>query len=103
MFVATVDVVAIGETRGEPYALRSLLAEYGADVRLLPVGSPSHLAGVLNGTLSRADHLVLCCHGDERGILLDTLDPEIARHQPFNEVLTPQRVFCEGSPNFNLS
>lgn len=90
MFVATADVVAIGDTGGEPYALRSLLTEYGADVRLLPVGSPSYLADVLNGTLSRADHLVLSCHGDERGVLLDTLAPEIAQHQPFNEVLTPR-------------
>ncbi|GAA2366567.1 hypothetical protein GCM10010417_30060 [Streptomyces carpaticus] len=65
MFAATADVVRF--------------AEYGADVRLLPVGSPRHLADVLNGTLSRADHLVLCCHGDERGILLDELAPT-SRH-----------------------
>lgn len=89
MFAATVDVVAIGHTGGEAYALRGLLTEYGADVRLLPVGSPRHLADVLNGTLSRADHLLLCCHGDERGILLDELAPELAEQQPFNEVLTP--------------
>jgi len=89
MFVTTVDVVAIGHTSGEPYALRSLLAGYGADVRILPVGTPRHLADVLNGTLSQAKHLVFSCHGNDRGIVLDRLAPELARQQPFNDVLTP--------------
>lgn len=98
MFVTTVDVVAIGHTGGEPYALRSMLAEYRADVRLLPVGSPSHLAEVLNGAVSRAAHLVFSCHGDERGILMDPLAPEIAAQQPFNDVLTPEIVTELGCP-----
>ncbi|MEU6040688.1 hypothetical protein ABZ801_35345 [Actinomadura sp. NPDC047616] len=92
MFSTTIDVVAIGHTGGEPHALRGLLAEYGADVRLLPIGAPQHLADVLGGRQSRAEHLVLCCHGDERGILLDELAPEIARSQPFNDVLTPENA-----------
>ncbi|MEU0375058.1 CHAT domain-containing protein [Streptomyces sp. NPDC006283] len=92
MFVTTVDVVAIGHTGGEPYALRSMLAEYGTDVRVLPVGAPSHLAEVLNGTLSRAEHLVFSCHGDQRGMLMDPLAPEIAAQQPFNDVLTAEVV-----------
>ncbi|WP_019359911.1 CHAT domain-containing protein [Streptomyces sp. AA1529] len=92
MFVTTVDVVAIGHTGGAPYALRDLLAGYGADVRLLPVGSPRHLADVLNGTLSQAEHLVFSCHGDSRGMVLDRLAPELTEQQPFNDVLTPAIV-----------
>ncbi|MGW8378888.1 CHAT domain-containing protein [Streptomyces sp. ODS28] len=98
MFVTTADVVAIGATGGEPYVLRDLLAAYDADVRLLPAGTPRHLADVLNGTLSRAEHLLLSCHGDERGILLDELAPSIAAQQPFNDVLTPQRAATLGAP-----
>ncbi|MDJ1137519.1 hypothetical protein [Streptomyces iconiensis] len=98
MFVAAVDVVTIGATGGEPYVLRDLLTSYGADTRLLSVGSPNHLVDVLNGTLSRAEHLVLCCHGDERGVLLEELAPDIAARQPFKEVLTPEIVATLGSP-----
>ncbi|WP_431985431.1 hypothetical protein [Streptomyces qinglanensis] len=61
-------------------------------MRLLPVRSPRHLADVLNGTLSQAKHLIFSCHGDDRGMILDRLAPELEGQQPFNDVLTPGLV-----------
>jgi hypothetical protein len=89
LFRTSVDVAAIGAVGGEPYALQLALNEFRADTRLLNVGCASHLVSVLDGSASRAGCLVLCCHGDERGILLDELSADVAREQPFLDALTP--------------
>ena len=74
----------------EAYALRGILEYEGVRVNWFPIATPRHLVNVLNGTESQSDHLVICSHGDERGIVVDELDPEVARTQPFTDRLTPE-------------
>jgi hypothetical protein len=52
-------------------------------VDLLGVGRGSTLIGYLRGRDSRAPHLVLCCHGDEEGIILPELHPSVAAEERY--------------------
>lgn len=85
--VSDVDLVMLDAM--ETLTLRGVLERFGVRVNLFPIGRPRHLVDVLSGETARAPHLVLSCHGDERGILVDELAPEIARGEPFTDVLTP--------------
>lgn len=74
----------------EALALRGVLERFHLRVNLFPIGRPRHLADALSGATSHAPHLILACHGDERGILVPELAPEIAQDKPFLDVLTPE-------------
>lgn len=76
----------------EALTLRGVLERFGMRVNLFPIGRPQHLVDVLSGASAHAAHLILSCHGDERGILVDELAPEVARGEPFIDVLTPGLV-----------
>lgn len=76
----------------EALALRGVLERFGFTVNLMPIGRPQHLVDVLSSAASSAPHMLLCYHGDERGILPEGLAPEVAREEPFNDVLTPERL-----------
>jgi hypothetical protein len=86
--LSAVDLVVMEPV--EAYALRGILEYIGLRVNWLPIARPQHLVDVLSAKESHAPHLILCCHGDERGIVLDELDLEIAREEPFTERLTPE-------------
>lgn len=85
--IDAVDLVVLDTV--EAYGLRGILEYMGLRVNWLPIGRPQHLIEVLGGQESAAPHVIVCCHGDERGIVLEELDPEIARDEPFTDRLTP--------------
>jgi len=61
-----------------------LFGSWEVGVDLLAVGAGSHLARCLRGQGSRAEHLVICCHGDaEKGILLPDLAPQCAAGEQY--------------------
>lgn len=73
-------------------ALRDGLEVFGVQVNYLRVGQPRHLVAALNGTRPIAPYVVLCCHGDEGRILMDDVAEDLARFQPFNGAVGPDRV-----------
>jgi len=73
-----IAIVTIGSDM-EALTLRQVIECFGeASVDLLGVGKASHLIAHLRGKGSKADHIVLCCHGDEEGIILPELHPSVA-------------------------
>ena len=90
MFPPAVDVLALDYP--EAIALRFLLEAIGIQVRLHLPGLPHEVMEVLVASRPAEEHLILCCHGDERGIVFDGLAPELYEGQPFRERLTPDVV-----------
>lgn len=90
MAIDAVDLVVLDPI--EAYALRGVLEYMGLRVNWWPIGRPQHLVEVLGRQESAAPHVILCCHGDERGLVLEELDPEVARSEPFTDRLTPELV-----------
>jgi len=88
--VHSVDLAMIEGWEG--LALRAALEGFDLRVNLFPIGRPRHLIDVLSGQSATSPHVVLSCHGDERGILLPELAPQIAKGEPFVDVLTPKHV-----------
>ncbi len=78
----------------ETYGLRAILEYMGLRVNWLPIGRPQHLIVALGDQELAASHVIVCCHGDERGIVLEKLDPEVARDKQFADRLTPDLARC---------
>src|SRR5215469_7299813 len=57
----------------EAYALRAILEYEGLRVNWFPIATTGQLRRLLSGGESPTGHLVFCCHGDERGIVLEGL------------------------------
>ena len=76
----------------EAYALRAILEYEGLRVNWLPIATWEELQHLLEGTESPAEHLVICCHGDERGIVVEGLPPEDDAGVPPPARLTPELV-----------
>lgn len=60
----------------EAYALRAILEYEGLRVNWFPIATWGQLRHLLTGEHAPARHLVICCHGDEQGIVLEGLAPE---------------------------
>ena len=77
----------------EALTLRQVMEWFGdVPVDLLGVGCSRHLIAYLRGQDARADHLVLCCHGDDEGIILPELDPSVAAREPYLDHFGPEGV-----------
>lgn len=85
--VKTVHIIAI-ETGNEPHAIRATAEVWGASVTVTWVGNSGQVVDYLSG---RPDHdlIIFSAHGDERGLLLPELHPEVARKYPYQDVITP--------------
>lgn len=85
--VKTVHIIAI-ETGNEPHAIRATAEVWGASVTVTWVGNSGQVVDYLSG---RPDHdlIIFSAHGDERGLLLPELHPEVARKYPYHDVITP--------------
>ena len=59
------------------------MGEFEVPVDLIPVGRCAHLIAVLRGEATDAAHVVLCCHGDDEGIILPELHSSIAAEEPY--------------------
>lgn len=85
-----VAIVAVSED-SEAAVLRAMLEGFGGiETEWLPIGRPSELGAILGGRETMARHLILSCHGDERGLLLPGLAEELAAEEPFADVLTSE-------------
>lgn len=83
---AEVELVDIESGQGE--AVRAGLESLGVRVRRTVVGQSRHLVAALSEH-TRADFVVLLCHGEEGDIVLPELADEVERHQPFHGRVTP--------------
>lgn len=73
----------------EAVALRATLEWWNIEVTLRHVGAADQLAALLDGTVALSPLVFLMCHGDERGILLPELAPELEQTQPFAGAVGP--------------
>lgn len=63
-----VSVVAVGDL-GEALLVRSLLENLGATVAMHLIGTPEDFLRVIGQGSAAPSHMVLCCHGNENGIV----------------------------------
>ncbi|MFF0011971.1 hypothetical protein [Streptomyces sp. NPDC005374] len=85
-----IDLIDIGG--GFAHALRDGLEVFGVHVNHLRVGQPRHLVAALDGSRAIAPYVIVSCHGDEGRILMEDVAEELARFQPFNGAIGPDRV-----------
>ncbi len=85
-----IDLIDLGGGFARP--LRDGLEVFGVQVNYLRVGQPRHLVAALDGTRPIAPYVILSCHGDEGRILMEDVAEELARFQPFNGDVGPDRV-----------
>jgi hypothetical protein len=89
----TLDLVCL-DGGGEALAFRGILEQiglrHGLRVNLHLVGRASQLVRLLSEP--GAPHLLLIGHGDEGGIVIPDLPPELAAAEPFNALLRPEDV-----------
>lgn len=95
MLPRAVDLLALDYQ--EAIAVRFLLEYIGVRVTIHLPGLPREVLDVLVAQRPCEEHLILCCHGDDRGIVMDELAPELYEGQPFTDRLTPEVVAREAS------
>ncbi|WP_010275476.1 hypothetical protein [Paenibacillus senegalensis] len=66
-----VSLVVVGFVGQEPEALRSTLEWFNYRVDTHWVGSKIELQKILKGEIPTRETIILCCHGDDDGILID--------------------------------
>lgn len=76
----------------EAIALRAALEWWNVEVHLRHVGAADQLVALLDGTIALSPLVFLMCHGDERGILLPELAPELEQAQPFSGAVGPDEL-----------
>lgn len=96
-------------------AVRGVLEYWGVRVALHHVATASQLVRLLDGTTTIAPWVLLMCHGDDQGLALPPLAPQIAATQPFGASISahdfarflrlPQRIVINtgcslGAPPF---
>jgi hypothetical protein len=95
VFPSSVDLLALDYP--ESVVIRALLEHIGVRVYLHTPGRPREVAAVLAGQVEPvAPHLIVACHGDEGGIVLEELDPSVAEGEPFLDRLTPGDIRAHG-------
>lgn len=87
---ARVAIAAIDSQ--ESALLRLLLENVGVEVRLRPIARPRDLVAALNEPREVAEHLIVCCHADERGIVLNELHPSAEVGEPFLDRAGPADI-----------
>ncbi len=85
--VLAIDIVCIDDAL-EALAIRSVLERWGAKVTLHLVGQAADIVRILGGAEVISKHIILSCHGDERGLLLPELASSVEETQPYHKVLT---------------
>lgn len=76
----------------EAVALRAALEWWNVEVTLRHVGAADHLVALLDGSTPLSPLVSLMCHGDERGILLPELSPDLEQTQPFTGAVGPAEL-----------
>ena len=82
-----VDLIAIGDAL-EAIALMSVLESFGVEVRCHFVASVKKLISFLNGNEFLHKTVIISCHGDEKGMILPELTPELENTMPYRRVLS---------------
>ncbi|OAV42838.1 hypothetical protein [Lewinella sp. 4G2] len=100
MHLAEVDIIDLGDFM-ECTALRACLENWSVKVNLYGIGQPNHLVALLDGQEKRSGFIILCGHGDERGIHLEELGESLRAGQAFNKYLGSAEV--EAHLKFNNS
>lgn len=88
---SAVDLVVL-DSFPEAHALREVLECFGVRVNARWLGRAKELVDLLTGKEPLAEHVVLACHGDDRGILLPELHPDIAEGEPYVGAIGPEEL-----------
>ncbi len=87
----TIEIINI-EDDLESLAVRSTLEYLGFNVNLHFIAKSSDLVNLLNGSKHLSPNILIMCHGTDHGIILPELTNEIAKDQPYNQILTPDNL-----------
>jgi hypothetical protein len=82
-----IHIIAV-ESGNEAHAIRTSAEVWGASVIVTWVGNSQQIVDDLSN-LPNAELIILSAHGNAKGLLLPTLDQEVARQFPYNQVITP--------------
>ena len=85
--IKSVHILAI-DTGHQAYAIRAVAEHFGASVTVTWVGNSAQVVDYFSNRPSH-DIIVLSAHGDERGMLLPSLDTEFRSQFPYSEVIRP--------------
>ena len=91
--VNLIDVNDIFET----LALRPALEYWGYKTTLDPIGNVNQLVDLLSTPGKLSDIVVLMCHGDDNGLSIPELHPDLLPTMKFQKSLSPQDIqsFCQ--------
>ena len=92
----TIDILSIDNSL-EMFALRSNLEWWGIRANLFLIGKGNDLLEW--NKESKSEYVIWGCHGDQDGICLPELAPEIAKEQIFQTHISPSNI----SKDFDLS
>ena len=87
----TIDQLVFGNAL-EALAFRTSAEYWGAIIRTYYIGKGNDLVDLMGHGNDRAGIIIFHAHGDESGIILDELAPEIAAEQHINHRLTPDNI-----------
>ena len=87
--LTVVDTCDVG-TEGQ--ILRLVAESLSYAVQYFGIGAPSQFVEAIELAKDRGGVLVLCGHGDERGLLFGELSEELYADQPFRTVLKPDEM-----------
>jgi hypothetical protein len=86
-------VIVDTDSTFEALTLRQVIEWLGeVPVDWVGVGRSRHLIRCLRGRGGRAEHLILCCHGDDDGIILPELHPSVAEGEPYVDRFGPEAI-----------
>lgn len=88
---ASLDVVVINDDL-EALALRAALEWWQVQITLHLIGQAKDVVHILGKGGNKSKLIFLMCHGNEQGIILPELGPEVEKEQPYHQVLTPTNL-----------
>src|SRR5262249_55631932 len=81
------DLIVLDDTL-EAITLRGVLESFNIEVRCHFVGHVKQLVSLLDGSTPLAPLVILCCHGDEDGMVLPELALQLEKDMPYHTRLT---------------
>ncbi len=85
--VKTVDIIEV-TTGLEAHAIRGVLEVLGLQTRIHYIGNVKHLISLLQNPTYLYKTVILCCHGDQAGLCIPELAPELEASMPHQKRLS---------------
>lgn len=83
------DIIVIGDSILEAYALRSILECFNIQTRIHLIGNVKHLVALFREGNYLYNTTIISCHGDKEGVVIPELSQELEENMPFHKNLNP--------------